>query len=141
MALTFLRWLPLARLLIKSFDHFCGRPDGYRGRWDVFSDDGIGSDDGTVADRYALEHAHVLAEPDIRAYRNGGDGEGPRIGICGGMARSVFSMSRVANEHLGGEEAPIADGDLISSSDVDIVANMAAFAEDYLFRAVGLLSE
>lgn len=93
MALTFLRWLPFARLLIKSFDHFCGRPYGYRGRWDVFSDDGIGSDDGTVADRYALEHAHVLAEPDIRAYGNGGDGEGPRIGICGGMARSVFSMS------------------------------------------------
>jgi hypothetical protein len=125
-----------------------GRGSDSDGGWgDGAADDGVGTNNGTVADGGAGEDADAVAEPDVAADDDLAGGVERSVGGEGGRIRlrraGVEAVGVVGDEDVAAGEEAVADVDAMEAGDVDVGGEADVVAEDELggVRLAGVVGD
>lgn len=119
-------------------DKLSGDSGGYAIGGNVVCHYAVGTNDGSVADGYAGQHANVVAEPhvvadDDRAFTHHRTLARGQLQVFAG----VESVGIVGNQDVSARQQVVADGDAVGSSDVAIGTNQAVAAYSNAARWLG----
>ena len=99
------------------------------------SDYAVGTNDGSVANRYAWHHAHIVAQPDIVANDHRPFTVERTLGERQAhVLKSALPMTVVGYEYIGAREQVVANSDAVDGCDMGVVADGAAVTNGNSWR-------